>query len=44
MVSMKGGGGVFLREMVPGKKWIFPLLREDGTSYKVELNAQVVQP
>ena len=44
MVSMKGGGGVFLHEMVPGKKWIFPLLREDGTSYKVELNAQVVQP
>lgn len=44
MVSMKGGGGVFLREMVPGKKWIFPLLREDGTSYKVELSAQVVTP
>ena len=44
MVSMKGGGGVFLREMVPGKKWIFPLLKEDGTSYKVELNAQVVTP
>ena len=44
MVSMKGGGGVFLREMVPGKKWIFPLLREDGTSCKVELNAQVIEP
>ena len=44
MVSMKGGGGVFLREMVPGKKWIFPLLREDGTSIKVELSAQVVTP
>ena len=44
MFSMKGGGGVFLREMVPGKKWIFPLLREDGTSCKVELNAQVVKP
>ena len=44
MVSMKGGGGVFLREMVPGKKWIFPLLREDGTSCKVELNAQIVKP
>ena len=44
MVSMKGGGGVFLREMVPGKKWIFPLLREDGTSCKVELSAQVVTP
>ena len=44
MVSMKGGGGVFLREMVPGKKWIFPLLGEDGTSCKVELNAQVVTP
>ncbi len=44
MVSMKGGGGVFLREMVPGKKWIFPLLKEDGTSCKVELNAQVVKP
>ena len=40
MVAMKGGGGVFLREMVPGKKWIFPLLKEDGTSCKVELNAQ----
>ena len=44
MVSMKGGGGVFLREMVPGEKWIFPLLREDGTSYEVELSAQVVTP
>lgn len=44
MVSMKGGGGVFLREMVPNKKWIFPLLGEDGTSCKVELNAQVVTP
>jgi len=44
MVSMKGGGGVFLREMVPGKKWIFPLLGEDGKSCKVELNAQVVTP
>ena len=44
MFSMKGGGGVFLREMVPGKKWIFPLLREDGTSCKVELNVQVVKP
>ena len=44
MVSMKGGGGVFLREMVPGKKWIFPLLREDATSCKVELSAQVVTP
>ena len=44
MFSMKGGGGVFLREMVPGKKWIFPLLREDGTSCKVELNVQVVNP
>ena len=44
MVSMKGGGGVFLREMVPGKKWIFPLLSEDGKSCKVELNAQVVTP
>ena len=44
LVSMKGGGGVFLREMVPGKKWIFPLLREDGTSCKVELNAQVIEP
>ena len=44
LVSMKGGGGVFLCEMVPGKNWIFPLLREDGTSYKVELNAQVVTP
>ena len=44
MVSMKGGGGVFLREMIPGKKWIFPLLREDGTSCKVELSAQVVTP
>ena len=44
MVSMKGGGCVFLREMVSGKKWIFPLLREDGTSIKVELSAQVVTP
>ena len=44
MVSMKGGGGVFLREMFPGKKWIFPLLKEDGTSCKVELNVQVVKP
>jgi len=44
LVSMKGGGGVFLREMVPGKKWVFPLLREDGTSCKVELSAQVIEP
>ena len=44
MVSMKGGGGVFLREMVPGEKWIFPLLRDDGTSCKVEMSAQVVTP
>ena len=44
MVSMKGGGGVFLREMVPGKKWVFPLFRKDGTRYKVELSAQVVIP
>ena len=42
LVSMKGGGGVFLREMVPGKKWVFPLFRKDGTSCKVELSAQVV--
>jgi len=42
MVSMKGGGGVFLREMVPGKNWIFPIFRKDGTSCKVELSAQVV--
>ena len=44
IVSMKGGGGVFLRETVPGKMWIFPLLREDGTSCKVELNVQFVNP
>ena len=44
MVSMKGGGGVFLREMVLGKKWVFPLFRKDGTRYKVELSAQVVIP
>jgi hypothetical protein len=44
MVAMKGGGGVFLREMLPGKNWIFPLFREDGTTYKVELSAQVVSP
>jgi len=44
MVSMKGGGGVFLREMVPGKKWIFPLLRDDGTSCKIELNVQLITP
>ena len=44
MVSMKGGGGVFLREMVPGKNLIFPIFREDGTSCKVELNVQVVTP
>jgi hypothetical protein len=44
LVSTKGGGGVFLRELVPGKNWIFPILREDGTSYKVELSAQVVTP
>ena len=44
MVSMKGGGGVFLREMVPGEKWIFPLLRDDGTSCKIELNVQLITP
>ncbi len=44
LVSMKGGGGVFLRELVPGKNWIFPIFREDGTSLKVELSAQVVEP
>ena len=44
LVSMKGGGGVFLREMVPGKKCIFPIFREDGTSCKVELSAQVIEP
>ena len=44
LVPMKGGGGVFLREMVPGKKWIFPLFRKDGTRYKVELSGQLVIP
>ncbi len=44
LVSMKGGGGVFLREMVPGKNLIFPIFREDGTSCKVELSAQVIEP
>ena len=44
IVSMKGGGGVFLREMVPGKNLIFPIFREDGTSCKVELSAQVIEP
>jgi hypothetical protein len=44
LVSLKGGGGAFLRELVPGKKWIFPILKEDGTSLKVELRAHVVEP
>ena len=44
LFSMKGGGGVFLREMVPGKKWVFPIFRQDGTSCKVEMSAQVVTP
>jgi hypothetical protein len=44
VVSLKGGGGAFLRELVPGKKWIFPILKEDGTSLKIELRAHVVEP
>ena len=44
LVSLKGGGGAFLRELIPGKNWIFPIFKEDGTSYKVELSAQIITP
>ena len=44
LVSLKGGGGAFLRELVSGEKWVFPVLKEDGTSLKVELSAQIITP
>ena len=31
-------------EFVPGGNWVCPIFSEDGTSYKVELSAQVVTP